>query len=103
MLGVLTDNDNELQVKMEDPLTGDLRDLGYNVFAANKIFPPGTFAKEDTAKAQTAIEGKGFDGILTVVLVDKTKDRYYVSGKVTEYNTYYDRFGRYDRYYTIVS
>lgn len=103
VLGVLTDNDNELQVKMEDHLTGDLRELGYNAFAANKIFPAGTFAKGDTAKAQAAIEGKRFDGILTVVLVDKSKDRYYVPGKITEYNTYYDRFGRFGRYYTIVT
>ncbi len=103
VLGVLTDNDNELQIKMEDHLAGDLRDLGYNAFAANKIFAPGTFSKGDTAKAQAAIEGKGFDGVLTVVLVDKTKDRYYVPGKITEYNTYYDRFGRFGKYYTIVS
>ena len=103
VLGVLSDNDYELQTKMEDHLAGDLKDLGYNAVAANKIFPPGTFSKGDTAKAKAAIEGKGFDGILTMVLVDKKKDRYYVPGKVTEYNTFYNRVGRFDRYYTVVS
>ncbi|MBI5857273.1 MAG: hypothetical protein HZB42_06450 [Sphingobacteriales bacterium] len=103
VLGVLSDNDMELQTKMEDHLAGDLKDLGYNAIAANKIFPPGTFVKGDTAKAKAAIEGKGFDGVLTMVLVDKKKDRYYVPGKVTEYTTFYNRFGRFDRYYTIVT
>lgn len=81
MLGVLTDNDNELQTKMEDHLAGDLTELGYNALAANKIFPPGTFVKGDTARAKTEIEGKGFDGILTFVLLDKKKEPYYVPGK----------------------
>lgn len=102
VLGVLTDNDNELQVKMEDHLAGDLKDLGYNAIAANKVFPAGTFVKGDSARAKSAIEGKGFDGILTVVLLDKKKEEVYVPGKVTEYN-YYMRYGRFDRYLTEVS
>lgn len=102
VLGVLTDNDNELQVKIEDHLAGDLKDLGYNAIAANKVFPPGTFVKGDTARAKAAIEGKGFDGILTVVLLDKNKDKVYVPGRITQYN-YYERYGRFDRYLNSVS
>lgn len=98
VLGVLSDNDNELQVKMEDHLAGDLRDLGYNTIAANKVFPPGTFVKGDTARAVTALEGKGFDAIMTIVLLDKTKESYYVPGKEVD-NTYYNRFSRFNRYY----
>ncbi|MGQ0737929.1 MAG: hypothetical protein ACT4OJ_02610 [Bacteroidota bacterium] len=102
VLGVLTDNDNELQVKMEDHLAGDLKELGYNAIAANKIFPPGTFAKGDTARAKAAPEGRGFDGILTIVLLDKKKEHYYVPGKITDRN-YYNRYGRFDRYLNEVS
>ena len=103
VLGVLTDNDNELQAKIEDHLAGDLRDIGYNALAANKIFPAGTFVKGDTARAKASLEGKGFDGILTVVLLDKKKDRYYVPAKVTEYDTYYDRLGRFNQYYNVIT
>lgn len=102
VLGVLTDNDNELQVKIEDHLAGDLKDLGYNAIAANKIFPPGTFVKGDTARGKAAIEGKGFDGVLTVVLLDKKKEPYYVPGKITD-RTYYIRYGRFDRYLNEIS
>lgn len=102
VLGVLTDNDNELQVKIEDHLAGDLKDLGYNAIAANKVFPPGTFVKGDTTRAVAAIEGKGFDAILTVILIDKKKEQYYIPGKVTEtYN--YSNYYRFGRYYNIMT
>lgn len=103
VMGVLSDNDNELQVKIEDHLSADLKDLGYNAIAANKIFPAGTFVKGDTAKGKAALEGKGFDGILTIVLLDKKKDKYYVPGKLTEYSVYTNRFGRFDQYFNAVS
>jgi len=101
VLGVLKDDDRELQSKMEKHLAGDLNELGYIAFAASDIFPPGTFIKGDTAKATEAINSKSFDAVLTVVLLDKEKERYYVPGRVinTPFVTYYDRFGRY--YYTI--
>lgn len=102
VLGVLTDNDTELGVKMEDHLAGDLRQLGYTAVAANKIFPSGTFVKGDTARAATAIEGKGFDAILTIVLLDKRKEQYYVPGKITDYS-FYDRYGRFNLYYNTVA
>jgi len=102
VLGVLTDNDNELQVKMEDHLAGDLKEMGYNAVAANKIFPAGTFVKGDTAKAKAALEGKNFDGIMTVVLLDKKKETYYVPGRITDY-TMYERYGRFNRYYNTVT
>ena len=102
VLGVLTDNDNDLQVKMEDHLAGDLKELGYNALAANKLFPPGTFQKGDTLRAKTAIESKGFDAVLTVVLLDKKKERYYVPGKIAD-NNRYSQHGWFDRYYNTVA
>lgn len=97
ILGVLKDNDRELQVKMENHLAGDLKDLGYNAVAANQVFPPGTFVKSDTAKAVAAISSKNFDAVLTVVLLDKVKEKYYVPGRVvfTPYSIYHDNFDRY--------
>lgn len=102
VLGVLPQNENELQVKMEDHLAGDLKAMGYNTIAAHKAFSPGTFVKGDTARAKAAIEGKGFDGILTIVLLDKKKEQVYVPGRITEYS-YYNRYSRFDRYLNEVS
>lgn len=102
VLGVLTDADNELQTKMENHIADDLREMGYLAIAANKVFPPATFVKGDTAKAVAALDGKGFDAIFTIVLLDKKKEPYYVPGKIVDYSSY-DRYGRFNRYYNTVT
>lgn len=102
VLGVLTDNDNELQSKIENHLADDLRGMGYLAIAANKVFPAGTFVKGDTARATAAINGKGFDAILTIVLLNKMKEPYYVPGRITDY-TYYNMNSRFNRYLNTVS
>jgi hypothetical protein len=102
VLGLLTDNDNELQTKMENHVADDLRGLGYLTIAANKVFPPGTFVKGDTARAVAALQGGGFDAIFTIVLLDKTKELYYVPGKIIDYSNY-DKYGRFNRYYNTVA
>lgn len=102
VLGVLSENDNELQIKMENHLADDLREMGYLAVAANKIFPYGTFKKGDTANAKTAIEGKGFDGILTIVLLDKKTQNYYVPGKMVN-TAEPGRSRRFDVYFNSVT
>ena len=101
VLGVLTDNDIELQSKIENHLADDLREMGYLAIAANKVFPAGTFEKGDTARATAAIGGKGFDAILTIVLLDKMKERYFVPGRMSDYS--YERSGGFNRYYNTVA
>ena len=102
VLGVLTPADNELQIKIENHLAVDLYNLGYNAVAANQVFPPGTFVKGDSARAKAAIADKGYDAVMTIVLLDKKKEQVYVPGRVTDHS-YYLRYGRFDRYLTEVS
>lgn len=102
VLGVMPETEDELRVKMENHLADDLRGMGYLALAANKIYPAGTFIKGDTARAVAALEGKGFDGILTIVLVDKKKQPYYVPGKMTDY-TQFQKMGAFYRYYNTVA
>lgn len=80
MLGVLKDNDSILQSKIEKHLAGDLNDLGYS--AASEVYPPGTFVKGDTTKAIEARNSKGFDAVLTVVLLNKEKEKHYIPGRM---------------------
>ena len=101
VIGLLKDNDRELQSKMEKHLAGDLNDLGYSAFAASDVFPLGTFVKGDTTKAIEALNSKGFDAVLTVVLLNKEKENHYVPGRVkyTPYAPYNDRLDLY--YYSM--
>jgi len=104
VLGVLKDNDRELQSMMEKHLAGDLDDLGYNAVAASDIYPAETFVNGDTSRAVEAINSKGFDAVLTIVLLNKEKEREYVPGKVINmpYNDQFDRYyyTTYERIYT---
>ncbi|HET6768482.1 MAG TPA: hypothetical protein VFH08_13820, partial [Chitinophagaceae bacterium] len=59
VLGVLKDNDRELQSKMEKHLAADLNDLGYSAFAASDVYPATTFVNGDTLRAVEAINSKG--------------------------------------------
>jgi hypothetical protein len=78
---------------MERHLAGDLNDLGYSAFAASDVFPPGTFVKGDTTKTIEALNNKGFDAVLTIVLLNKEKEKHYTPGRVihTPYAPYHDR------------
>lgn len=102
VLGVLIDQDNELRIKIEDHLAADLRDLGYKALAAHTIFPPETFSEGDTARAAANIIGNGFDAVLTVVLLDKEKERYYIPGKIIDYSNL-TNYNRFDLYYNAVA
>ena len=101
VLGVLKENDRELLSKMENHLAGDLNDLGYSAFAASDVFPSGTFIKGDTTKAIEALNSKGFDAVLTIVLLNKEKEKHYIPGRViyTPYAPYHDRLDLY--YYSM--
>lgn len=102
VLAVLPDNENELRIKIENHLADDLRELGYLALAANKVFPAGTFIKGDTARAAAAINDSRFDAVLTIVLLDKKKERYYVPGKISEIS-YQGQPTRFDNYYSAIT
>lgn len=110
VLAVANDTDRVLASKMEDHFAQDLKEMGYYSIAANKIYPAGTFIKGDSARAITAINGKNFDAVFTMVLLEKGKERFYTPGRITdrEQNMNSSRFERYinavnERLYTPAS
>ena len=102
VIGVLPETDSVLRARIEGHFSTDLFNLGYKADAAHLQFPPGTFIKGDTARAEALIRAKGYDAVLTIVLLDKKKEQLYVPGKV-DYNTNPQLHGRFERYITEVS
>jgi hypothetical protein len=92
---------------MEQHLTGDLKDIGYNAVSSfDEYGPRGLFSLDEKAIAEK-VKASGFDAVVTIVLLDKQKEKYYVPGRVqyTPYAAYYNHFGSYyntvfDRVYT---
>jgi hypothetical protein len=83
--------------RMEMHLAGDLKDLGYA--AASSVMEYGYKAFRDMTE-ETVIEkikNSGFDAVITIVLLDKKKERTYVPGRVYSqpYLLYYRHFWNY--------
>ena len=107
VLGLVRETDRTIREKMEQHIAGDLRDLGYNAVCCCDEFYPKTFEGMNEEQALKKLRSEGVDAVLTITLLDKTKERYYVPGRVyyTPYNKYYNRFWgyyrtMYDRIYT---
>ncbi len=94
VLGLIIDSDRSIQENMENHLAGDLRALGYNTVTALKEFGPKAFEKMTEEAAIEKLKGKDIDAVVTIVLLDKTRESGYVPS-----NNQYSPFGYYNNYF----
>jgi hypothetical protein len=94
VLGLIREADRTLREKMEAHLVGDLRDLGYNAITSISVFGPNAFTRMSEESALNYIREAEADAVITIVLLDKYKERSYVSGRM-RYGTPFNRFGTY--------
>lgn len=99
VVGIIREADRTIREQMENHLVGDLKDLGYNALSSFKEYGPKTFESMTEADVNKKLAGDGIDAVLTIVLLDKEKERYYVPGRVvyTPYITYHAYFWGYYR------
>jgi hypothetical protein len=105
VLGLINDPDRTIREEMEQHLVGDLKDLGYDAVCSCDEYGPKAFERMNEKEALAKLNRGGFDAVLTVVLLDKEKERYYVPGRVyyTPYAIYHHRFwGYYNTMYSRV-
>lgn len=97
MLGLIREHDRSLQERMENHLANDLIALGYTVVTSLKEYGPKAFENMKEQEAIEKLKNSGVDAILTIVLLDKQRERYYVPGKMyySPYGYYYNRFWGY--------
>jgi hypothetical protein len=99
VVGIIREADRTLREKMEQHLAADLRDLGYDATCSCDEYNPKTFENMSEEQVISKMRNAGVDAVLTVVLLDKMKERYYVPGRVryTPYVVYHNRFWIYTR------
>jgi hypothetical protein len=99
VLGLIRNADRSIQQNMENHLVGDLKELGYNAYSALEEYGPKAFENLTEEQSNQKLKASGFDAVLTIVLLDKQQERYYVPGRViyTPYFTYHTRFWGYYR------
>ncbi|MBI5370974.1 MAG: hypothetical protein HZA79_02980 [Sphingobacteriales bacterium] len=99
VLGLIRENDRSLRENMEQHLVAELKNLGYDASCSCDEYNPKTFENLNEEQAISKLRNSGVDAVLTVVLLDKTRERFYVPGRVqyTPYRVYYNRFWGYSR------
>lgn len=97
VLGLIRENDNSIRVNMENHLVVDLRDLGYNAVSSFMEYGPKAFDNMNEEAAIEKIKNNGVDAVVTIVLLNKEKEKRYHPGYTyyTPYGYYYSRFWRY--------
>lgn len=97
VLGLIRDTDRSLQEKMETHMIGDLKEKGYNAVGSLNEYGPKAFNQLTEADAISKLKESGVDAVITIVLLDKQKERSYVPGRLyySPYGMYYNRFWGY--------
>ena len=103
VLGIIREADRNMRIQMESHLVQDLKDLGYNAFSAYDQYGPKTFQNMTEEQANKKLMEDNVDAVLTIVLLDKKKERYYVPARVvySPYMMYHSRVWGY--YYSLNS
>ncbi len=97
VLGLIRDADRSIQENMENHFIGDLQNMGYNAVSSLKEYGPKAFDNMDEAAAIAKLKNSSVDAVITIVLLDKQKERKYVPGNVyySPYSHYSNRFWGY--------
>jgi hypothetical protein len=97
VIGIIREADRTLRERMEEHLVGDIQKLGYRVFSAYHEYGPKAFDNMTETQVTDKLAKEGIDAVITVVLLDKHREKYYVPGRVvySPYNYYHGRFWGY--------
>lgn len=98
VVGLIRESDRSLREQMEEHLVNDLKERGYNAICACEEYGPKAFENVDEKQTVDKLSNSGIDGILTIVLLDKQKERHYVPNYVY-YSPYVMYHGHFWGYY----
>lgn len=94
VLGLIGESDRPVQQKMENHLANDLNALGYHAVSALQEYGPRAFQDMSERTAIDKLKNSGVNAVITIVLLDKQKERRYVPG-----NIYYSPYASYHNYF----
>jgi len=99
VLGMMPNKDRSIRMNMENELADELKGSGVNAVAASTVFSPNQLNNMNEQRALRFLRNKGYDAVMTIVLLDKAKEQNYVPGNVSyqPYGGYYSRFWGYYR------
>ena len=78
VVGLFDDKNRTLRKQMEEQLVQQLKNEGFDAVSSVSVYGPKSFQNISEEKALRIVREKNVDGIITIGLIDKTKDRTYV-------------------------
>lgn len=94
VIGINGGNDLGNKEKMEVEFVDDLKAIGYNAISSVQEYGPKTFQNIDEDAVISKFQGTGIDAVMTIVLLSKEKEKYYVPSQV-----YYSPYVMYHRHF----
>jgi len=97
VVGLMPENDRNLREKMENHFVGDLSEKGFTAISSLKAYGPKSFENVTEKEALDKLQNNEVDAVITIVLLDKKRERYYIPGRIyySPYTLYQRRFWRY--------
>jgi hypothetical protein len=92
VLALIPEKDRLMQERMEQHFVGDLTNLGYTAVSAMQQYGPKAFENLDEKAVLSKIKSSGADAVITIVLLNKEKERTYVPGRTYTLNTFGDYY-----------
>ncbi len=97
VLGLIRDNDRQLQENMEKHMKGDLQRLGYSVITSLEEYGPRAFSGLTEEQAIAKLKNSDVDAVVTIVLLNKKMEKQFVprSERLRPENYYQNMFWDY--------
>lgn len=100
VIGLMGNKDRSLRENVENIIIQQLQTKGINAGSAFAEYGPRTFEGLDEPAALKKLRNKGYDGAVTVALLDKSKEKRYNPGMTGLYPGTYRFWGYYRTIYT---
>ncbi|HEX6847220.1 MAG TPA: hypothetical protein VF144_09590 [Chitinophagaceae bacterium] len=81
VLGLLHERSGALREKIETHIVRDLKNLGYDAICSCEEYDPKAFENMKEAEALQKLSGGDIDAVLTIILLNKTRERNYFLGR----------------------
>lgn len=94
VIGLMGAKDRDIRENVENAMVASLRAHGLNAGSGYAEYGPKTFENQDENTALQKISSKGYDGTMTIALLDKSKAKHYNPGMYMP-EPYYGRFWGY--------
>ncbi|WP_113616051.1 hypothetical protein [Chitinophaga flava] len=99
VMALVPERSRALRSQMENFTVSEFRKRGYNAVSALQEFGPGQFMQMGEKQAIRKLQGSDVSQVLTIVMVDKGRERSYVPGYAYSPYGYYGFWPYYSRWY----